>query len=425
MKPNQSSFKAAPKVLIVANVWPEPDSSAAGKHMMQLLETLSTFAGKIVFACTAAESPFMSPQLEDFCATTTIRMNCSSFDQFVADFMPDVVLFDRFMTEEQFGWRVRETVPEAVTVLNTEDLHFIRRWREKLQSHTDYSVTDIPLKAFQTSDACRELAAIFRCDLTLIISQAELSALHEKLPSTAILTQYHPLCVAESANPLNPSTDYQHNVISLGNFLHKPNQDAALTLIRDIWPGLRPRLNGASLHLFGAYPTEKHLAWSNPNNNIQVIGRTQNLPQTLLSHRLLLAPIRFGSGLKGKLLDAMHFGLPFVTTPIGIEGIDSPQSCAPFVGFNRDDFIRKAARLYYDTDLRTAFRDWANQILRTRFDSRTHQPLLLERLAELLQNRDQLRQQNILGGIMRHHALASTRYMGKWIEAKNAGKSCH
>lgn len=422
MNLNSDSFEAAPKVLIVANVWPEPDSSAAGKHMVQLLETLSAFAGKILFACTAAESPFMSPRVAALCATTTIRVNCSSFDRLVADFSPDLVLFDRFMTEEQFGWRVREAAPEAVTVLNTEDLHFIRRWRETLRNKTDYSFTDISLQAFHTADACRELAAVYRCDLTLIISHAELSVLHEKLPSTAILTHYHPLCASMDANPLNNATDYQHNVISLGNFFHKPNQDAALTLIQDIWPGLRTHLKGAALHLFGAYATEKHLGWSQPHNDIWVKGRVYDLENTLYSHRLLLAPIRFGAGLKGKLLDAMCHGLPFVTTPIGIEGIDSPENCEAFIGFSRDDFIRKSVRLYHDTSLRAAYRHWASEILRDRFDAQQQHSLLLSRLTELLQNRAEIRLQNITGSIMRHHSLASTRYMGKWIEAKNAGK---
>ncbi|AXJ01946.1 Glycosyltransferase involved in cell wall bisynthesis [Cyclonatronum proteinivorum] len=421
MKSNIPSLKAAPKVLIVANVWPEPDSSAAGKHMMQLLETLSVLSEEMLFTCTAVESHFVSPRLSEICKTANIRMNCSSFDQLVSDFSPDLVVYDRFLAEEQFGWRVRERCPEAVTMLNTEDLHFVRRWRENNRSDTGFSCTDIPVSAFLTTDAQRELAALFRSDLTLLISEAEHRLLLHHLPATAGLLQYHPLCKEGGNQALNTVTDHQTNVISLGNFLHKPNQDAALTLIQHLWPALGPQLKNAELHLYGAYPSEKHFRWSQPAKRVWVKGRAKNLQETLCAHRLMLAPIRFGSGIKGKLLDAMQFGLPFVTTPIGIEGIDSTENCEPFVGFTREDFIQKSVRLYEDVALRNEFRAWAHEVLNNRFESRAHETSLIKTLTARLRNRSHFRQQNIIGAMLQHHSLASTRYMGKWIEAKNAG----
>lgn len=415
----KSSTGTAAKVFFVSNVWPEPDSSAAGRHMLQLLESLHRSGAEIVFGCTSAPSAFMSETVRQLCRLEQLRMNCSSFDTLVKQLKPDIVVFDRFMAEEQFGWRVRDAAPDAACVLNTEDLHFIRRWRGSIKPGNDYSFTEMSYETFQTDDARRELASIFRCDLSLLMSEAEVQILSQFMPQMRPLLHYHPLCESASdvSDPLQQ--DLSFNCISLGNFLHKPNQDAVQVLIQEIWPALRRELSGAELHLFGAYATEKTLRWSQPHNGIQVIGRAADLTACLNGHRLLLAPIRFGAGLKGKLLDAMRHGLPFVTTPIGIEGIDEIGNCPDFVAINRDDFIRKAAALYHDDGLRKKFRLWAAEVLRNKFDAQQHETSLLSQLSQLKRDLPQIREKNITGGILRHHTTASTRYMGKWIEEKN------
>ena len=63
--------------------------------------------------------------------TASIALNDSSFDDYVTLLRPDVVLFDRFLTEEQFGWRITQCVPHALKILDTEDLHSLRFAREK------------------------------------------------------------------------------------------------------------------------------------------------------------------------------------------------------------------------------------------------------------------------------------------------------
>ena len=67
-----------------------------------------------------------------------IELNSSSFDSVIASIAPDVVIFDRYMTEEQFSWRVKEACPNALRVLNTEDLHSLRQARlDAVKTHCD------------------------------------------------------------------------------------------------------------------------------------------------------------------------------------------------------------------------------------------------------------------------------------------------
>ncbi len=102
------------KILIIGFVWPEPKSSAAGSRMMQLIAFFQSQNYQITFAspCAKSDNAF---NLESIgVSQITIELNHTSFDKFVKNLNPNIVLFDRFMMEEQFGWRVVEQCPDAI-----------------------------------------------------------------------------------------------------------------------------------------------------------------------------------------------------------------------------------------------------------------------------------------------------------------------
>ena len=198
-------------VLVIGYVWPEPNSSAAGTRMLQLVKLFLAQHCNVVFASAAALSEHRFPLSSLGVTEQTIALNCSSFDQLIAELQPDLVLFDRFFTEEQFGWRVAQTCPNALRVLDTEDLHSLRNTRQLLlrnmQQHcaTDaerYSITSVnasmeELYALMAEDetAQREIAAIFRCDLSLIISEFEMQLLRQYFLVPEVLLFYCPLWI--------------------------------------------------------------------------------------------------------------------------------------------------------------------------------------------------------------------------------------
>ena len=121
----------AKKVLIIGFVWPEPKSSAAGSRMMQLIEAFKLVDYKITFACAASKNENAVDLTAEGIDEISIQLNHTSFDEFIKLLQPDVVLFDRFMTEEQFGWRVAEHCPNALRILDTEALHCLRKGRHQ------------------------------------------------------------------------------------------------------------------------------------------------------------------------------------------------------------------------------------------------------------------------------------------------------
>ena len=99
--------------------------------MLQLINVFRQEGWKITFASAAAASPFMADLKALDVDSAGIELNSGSFDDFAKRLQPSVVLFDRFMTEEQFGWRVAECCPDALRVLDTEDLHCLRSARNR------------------------------------------------------------------------------------------------------------------------------------------------------------------------------------------------------------------------------------------------------------------------------------------------------
>ena len=119
------------KLLIIGYVWPEPNSSAAGSRMMQLIHSFQMQHYQITFASPAQQTEHMVDLNVLNIAVENISLNCSSFDDFIIKLEPDAVMFDRFMMEEQFGWRVSEHCPQALRILDTEDLFCLRHARHK------------------------------------------------------------------------------------------------------------------------------------------------------------------------------------------------------------------------------------------------------------------------------------------------------
>ncbi len=120
-----------PKLLIIGYVWPEPTSSAAGTRMMQLIDFFKNENYQVIFGTTARETENKADLAALGVKTEKIKLNDPEFDDLLKKLMPEMVLFDRFMMEEQFGWRVDNICPNAIKILDTEDLHFLRKARQE------------------------------------------------------------------------------------------------------------------------------------------------------------------------------------------------------------------------------------------------------------------------------------------------------
>lgn len=407
------------KLLIIGFVWPEPNSSAAGGRMMQLISIFRENGFEITFTSAAQGSDFMVDLSEFGVERKSIELNNLSFDNFIIELDPDVVLFDRFMIEEQFGWRVAENCPKALRLLDTEDLHCLRTARQKVfKENRTFELTDL----LSEEVAKREIASILRCDLSYIISQFEMKVLKDVFKIDSSLLQYLPFLVEEITEKdllKLPSFEDRQHFVFIGNFLHEPNWNTVQYLKEAIWPLIKKDLPEAALEIYGAYPSQKVLQLHQPKNGFFIMGRAVDANEIIKKSRVVLAPIRFGAGLKGKLLEAMQCGTPSVTSTIGSEAMHENLPWNGFIEDTPDEFAKKAILLYQDENLWKQSQKKAIAIINECYSKDKYSEELINRVNSLLNDSETHRLHNFMGSLLQHHTLKSTKYMAKWIEAKN------
>jgi glycosyltransferase involved in cell wall biosynthesis len=408
------------QVLIIGFVWPEPNSSAAGGRMVQLISIFKKQGFEVTFASPAMDSDYMIDLYSLGVTKKSIALNCSSFDVFVKELNPSIVLFDRFMMEEQFGWRVAENCPDALRILDTEDLHCLRLARQKaFKENRSFSTDDLLVEDV----AKREIASILRCDISLMISEYEIELLQTVFKIDSILL-YHLSLLLE---PFNESTiqnlplfEERNNFVFIGNFLHEPNWNAVQYLKETIWPLIIKQMPGAILQIYGAYPSQKVLQLHQPKEGFCIMGRANDAQEIVKNSRIVLAPLRFGAGIKGKLVEAMQCGTPSVTTTIGAE---SMYGDLPWNGFIANDvqvFADKAVQLYGDKTLWLKAQENGFEIIEKRYLKFLFEVDFVKHILKTQIYLKQHRLQNFIGTMLHHHTLTSTKYMSRWIEEKNS-----
>lgn len=402
-------------LLVIGLVWPEPTSSAAGTRILQLIDLFIAQNFEITFASAAQESEFSFDLSSKRIHKKTITLNSSDFDQFVKELNPDIVLFDRYISEEQFGWRVTENCPDAIRILDTEDLHCLRLERQNsVKNNNDFKLENLLLSEISK----REIASIYRCDLTLMISKFEMNLLQQLFKVDQALLYYLPMFYQAIPEEKLLSFDDRQDFVFIGNFIHEPNWDAVMQLKKIIWPLIRKQLPKAKLNIYGAYPSQKVLQLCNEKEGFMICGRAENAREVIGNSRIMLAPLRFGAGQKGKLLEAMQTGTCSVTTSIGSEGIAENEHWNGNVTDDFAAFSSLAVMLYNDKIGWEQKQQNGFEIL-MKYDVNLFADQFEQRILKLEKDITVHRQFNFIGNLLNQHQFQSTKFMSKWIEEKN------
>ncbi|GGH11212.1 glycosyltransferase family 4 protein [Sphingobacterium alkalisoli] len=402
------------KILIIGLVWPEPTSSAAGWRMLQLIKLFS-YSYEVHFASSAGKSDYSHDLVALGVHEHSILLNHSSFDKFISQLQPDAVLFDRFMIEEQYGWRVAEYCPNALRILDTEDLHFLRLARQEAYKKNQ------PLN-INSDTAKREIASILRSDISLIISENEMEVLQNEFNIPPNLLYYLPFQEDEiAADRIDRWLNFEErkHFVFIGNFIHEPNWRTVEILKNIIWPVLRKKVPSAELHVYGSYASEKVFQLHKPQEGFYIKGRAGNARQVLERYRVLLAPIPFGAGVKGKLIDSIQAGTPSVSSSIGAESMSTNGKWNGFICDEYPEFVEMGVALYNHRELWYTSQRTGVQILNERYANTTYGTVLLSLCTDKCSRLIEDRNTNFMGQILRQQHHQATKYMALWIAEKN------
>jgi glycosyltransferase involved in cell wall biosynthesis len=235
-------------------------------------------------------------------------------------------------------------------VYDTVDLHWVREARRSilgsspgLLEMSNGHLGSIAPKA----EALRqlELAMIRATDATLVVSSCEREQVERDVPGSrvAIVPTIH------DVEPYVPPPDNRSGILFVGGFEHHPNIDAAVRLVKEVMPAVWRELGEVDVTIVGSKPPAEVQALA--SSLVEVTGWVENLQPLLDQSRLMVAPLRFGAGLKGKITQALAAGLPVVTTPIGAEGLESDDDATLLVANDPEELAADAIRVYRDDDL--------------------------------------------------------------------------
>jgi glycosyltransferase involved in cell wall biosynthesis len=249
------------------------------------------------------------------------------------------VFCELFHIAEQFLDAIRQYSPDSFIVIDTFDVHFLREMREA-EVAGEHS---LKLRAEQTKK--RELQVYPRADLILTVTEEDRRALLRENPllNVGVISNIHVLADATI------SRAERRDLLFVGGFSHTPNVDAVLYFCREILPLVHKQLRNVKLYIVGNAAPAEIIALG--SDNIVVVGYVPNLIPYLQSALVSVVPVRFGSGMKGKIGEAMTYGLPVVTTSIGAEGMNLTDGFDAMIADIPDKFAQKIVALHENGDL--------------------------------------------------------------------------
>lgn len=343
---DRPSFTAAksdtdrPHVLVVDVGWLRVDQDAGSVYTFNILRLLVERGWDVSFG-----GPGLShnPRYESLLAGIGVRslMGDPMSPTYWENRKPDMVFLFRLPIAEAFYYRSRTEFPEAPIVFHTLDLHGLRE-----QGMAELT-GDAPGLNFAERTKVRELTYADTCDATTVVSFSEVDYLNSELPwaNNRVLTIPVDLPEINSPNLESPRFCF------FGSYVHLPNVDATHWLLTEVWPLVLTELPNARLSLAGKNMPSHLLGFD--DLNVDYLGHVDDLDTFLMSHTASIVPLRFGAGIKGKILSSLAAGLPVIGTPTAVDGMNLKDGENVLVGETAQQLADAAVRIASEGELRT------------------------------------------------------------------------
>lgn len=236
---------------------------------------------------------------------------------------------------------VRVRFPQALVAFDMVDFHSIRMAREaELQDDLEKL---IEAKRMQSEEVGLALAA----DVTITVTAEEREALLALAPQAVVKVLP---CIFDTVTTPEPILEHRAGLFFIGGFWHAPNADGIKWFVDQVWPLIRMQIPNVTLRIAGSSMGDDILALG-ILPGIEVLGYVPEIEPLLRQHRISIAPLRFGAGMKGKVAQSLANGLPVVSTTIGAEGMGLIPGIHILVADDKNTFAEEVVRLLQDDHL--------------------------------------------------------------------------
>jgi GT2 family glycosyltransferase/glycosyltransferase involved in cell wall biosynthesis len=331
------------RMLVVDATAPTPDQDAGSVQTFMALQVCMALGYKTHFVPQDnwLFQPRYTNALQEMgvdCAYAPFELGFESYMQrFGALF--DAVLVYRPGVLEHCLPHIRNHAPQAALLFHVADLHYLRM--ERMAALTG----DADTKAAAARMKQRELSLIGQADCTITHSSHEREVLAAAVPGCPVALW--PL-MFEHFGTSTPFAD-RRDICFLGGYRHLPNIDAVQYFVAEIFPRLRVVLPGVRFIIAGSHMPREIVALAAPD--IIVAGSVEDLRTVFDACRVFVCPLRAGAGVKGKVASAMSYGIPVVSTPVGVEGAGLVHETHVLVADGPEQFSSEITRLYHDEAL--------------------------------------------------------------------------
>ena len=342
-------------ILVIDHYIPSPDRDSGSLRMFQILKILRQLGHYVTFIPDnlAKVMPYTG-ELQK----RGIEVVYHPYVKKLSDYLIshgssfDAVVLSRCDFARKHIADVRLHAPQSRIIFDTVDLHFVRE-------DSEARLTGDPEARRKAQEKQRlEHELIEQADETWVVSCLEQQLLQEKQPNKSIQVVSNIVDIPGSNRPFALRRDW----LFIGGFQHRPNIDAVLFFVKEIYPLLSEHLRDAKFYIIGDKPPPEVAALA--TERIVVAGLQRDVRPFFDSVKLSVAPLRFGAGVKGKINQSMAFGVPVVATSMAIEGMELEDREDILVADEPEAFARALIELYQSEELWTRLSE--NGIRKTR-----------------------------------------------------------
>ena len=327
--------------LVIAYSFPQPDEASGDLRFFTLLSLLAS-KHKVLF-CALSENGATQPRNKASAQLEQAGITLGEVDlpHVLRDFKPDIVWFEFYhQARSDYLELLERYCPQARIVVDSVDVHFNRlETRAKLTGKTEDASGARQMKA-------QELTAYASADMVIAVSHDDRQLILQELPEmkVEVVPNIHTV-------PSFPNRAKRHygELVFVGGFKHDPNVDAMLYFCQEVLPRIIVTHPQTRLKIIGSNAPQAIQALA--NEHVDVLGYVPVTAPHLQSAYISVAPLRYGGGMKGKVGEAMSYGLPVVTTTFGAEGFGLQPGEDLLIGDNAESFAAQVIALLDDPDL--------------------------------------------------------------------------
>ena len=343
--PNFESFNAANKTIVfISGAMPTHDKDSGSNRLLEIILAFK----KLNYNCIiCVENVFENDKYVQFYKQLGVIVyvesfqfdSCKSFLKSLNSI--DYIWFYGPNTLKNYFNKVSKFLPNTKTIFDMVDIHFLR-----YQRAIEIEPSRISLKKRYKKYFTIETKLAKKVDFVIAISDKEKAFMSDYLPDNKIVTISNVHYPKVKQNEI-PTFINRENLLFIGSS-HTPNIDAVHYLYNEIMPLVWETLPNIKVQIIGSVNKEIN---SITHKNIEFLGFVENVEPYFLNSKLMIAPLRYGAGVKGKVGQAFEYYLPVVTTSIGAEGMFLENELNVMIADNAVDFANKIIEVYTQNEI--------------------------------------------------------------------------